>query len=167
MNEDPAISIPLLPAAFGTPLVGCPLSLLFEVCAPQMLQELGGEVFAFDQGASVMVLRQQGSTPFHHNVRVLRLDAVDKVLSSTPGPDGVDAEPLPTVDLRRCRDREHKALRVAQQEADKIGVGVSREAQQVFNALAKTLPCRWDAKTIVVLEDEVRWLRWGVWWGVW
>ncbi|KAJ1799545.1 hypothetical protein LPJ59_001756 [Coemansia sp. RSA 2399] len=49
--------------------------------------------------------------------------------------------------------RKQKALVQARERASRIGVGVSDKAQSIFDALSRTLPCRWSQGKIVVLDE--------------
>jgi hypothetical protein len=115
------------------------------------MQEVEGEVFACNVGARVITVQQPGSTPFHHNLHLIKEDIIRSFESAAPSAEH-DSE-LPVVDEQRSRVREARAVRAAQLEAAKIGVGVTPDAQKIFDALAKTLPCRWDGTVIVVLEE--------------
>lgn len=78
------------------------------------------------------------------------IDSVKDVIE----PKGEEYEDyIPLVDQERTNLREQKAIRNAKMEADKIGDGVTDKAQHIFNALSKTLPCRWNKQSIVVLEE--------------
>eukprot|EP00887_Chlorella_sp_A99_P006198 scaffold3.g6198.t1 len=128
----------------------------FGLGAHVQLETVGGEVLAgtvFAHDGACVVLQQPGSSPFHSNVVLLKEACVHPPsVRATPPAGPVDAR-LPVVDPKRGAERERKAVAAAQAEAAKIGEGVSAEAQQIFDALAKTLPCRWDGPKIVVLEE--------------
>jgi hypothetical protein len=47
-----------------------------------MLQELRGEILALDQATGLLTLKQPGSTPFHSNLRILRIQDVQVSIAS-------------------------------------------------------------------------------------
>ncbi|KAJ1819882.1 hypothetical protein LPJ56_003558, partial [Coemansia sp. RSA 2599] len=51
--------------------------------------------------------------------------------------------------------RKKRTLEQARERASRIGVGVTDVAQSIFEALSRTLPCRWDQSKIVVLDEVV------------
>ncbi|KAF9109085.1 hypothetical protein BGX27_008026, partial [Mortierella sp. AM989] len=59
------------------------------------------------------------------------------------------------VQLDKIQQREQQAVREAHAAAARIGVGVSTIAQDIFDALSKTLPCRWSKDSIVVMDEVI------------
>lgn len=59
------------------------------------------------------------------------------------------------VSMEAATKREQAAVKKAKELRFTRGVGVTREGQMVFDAIYKTLPCRWHEKSIIVF-DEVR-----------
>ncbi|KAI8092496.1 anticodon-binding domain-containing protein [Halteromyces radiatus] len=63
--------------------------------------------------------------------------------------------PVNHVHLDRLAAREADTVKGVRQQVAKLGVGVTKEAQDIFDALTKTLPCRWSNDTIVVMDEVI------------
>jgi len=66
-----------------------------------------------------------------------------------------DWEWLPHVDLRHVEGRAKTSEDAAAAEAKRYGVGVTEHAQEVFDALSKTMDASWDGEDIEVLGIKV------------
>ncbi|KAJ6721416.1 LSM12-like protein [Salix viminalis] len=104
--------------------VGCLLSI-----KTTLGEEFDGQVITFDRPSNILVLH---------------------ILHFTEDP--LDIKKC-YIDLHRLQAREELAVRQAEADAERIGVGVTAEAQSIFDALSKTLPVRWDKTSIVVMNE--------------
>jgi len=113
--------------------------------------EFEGEIFSYDNTTNCVTI-QEILPSQKRNFRVIRATFIKEVEVLSIPTSERDAR-LPPININRIRSREDTALRAAHLEASRIGVGVSAEAQGIFNALVKTLPCRWSGTSILVFED--------------
>lgn len=49
-------------------VIGC------EVSVSTQTEDIRGQVFAFDKATNTVLLKQSGSTPFHSNLRLLKVN---------------------------------------------------------------------------------------------
>lgn len=117
-------------------------------------EEVRGEVFAYDKYLNCVVLKQAGSGPGLENLSLLKVNFIKAITAAHPPKQPLDPS-LPYIDPQYTKDKEERALQAAEAAASKLGVGVSRGGQHLFDTLSKTLPCKWAGKDIVVLQQVV------------
>ncbi|KAL8111875.1 uncharacterized protein LOC141663596 [Apium graveolens] len=124
--------------------------------------EFEGQVLTFDRVSNILVLQDSVSAGGvlksgngRRNIRMLKANFIKDVTFLGQA----DEDPLDVskcfLDLNTLNSKEQSAIRQAEIDSERIGVGVSPEAQSIFDALSKTLPVRWD-KTVIVVMNEVR-----------
>ncbi|KAK9750987.1 hypothetical protein RND81_02G234100 [Saponaria officinalis] len=127
-------------------------------CVLQIKTTLGedfeAQVITFDRPSNILVFQEGSKNGPRRNIRLLKADYIREFTFLRNGEDPLDIKNC-VLDLNSLRAREEAAIRQAELEAERIGVGVTAEAQSIFDALSKTLPVRWD-KTVIVVMDQVR-----------
>ena len=116
-------------------------------------------LYAFDPKINTIVLQTPSDKPLlphhspHYNFLILNAQQVKefKVLSPTATP--LPIKPVNSLNMDKLQVRERNALRSLEKSLSSIGIGVSKEAQEIFNALSRTYPCRWDKQNIVVMDE--------------
>ncbi|KAL4185444.1 hypothetical protein AMTRI_Chr10g5980 [Amborella trichopoda] len=112
--------------------------------------EFQGQLLTFDR-PSDMLMSDNGS---RQNLRLLKASYIKEFTLLGHAEDPIDLSKC-SIDLNSLQAREESAIRQAEIEAERIGIGVTSEAQSLFDALSKTLPVCWD-KTVIVVMKEVR-----------
>eukprot|EP01111_Echinosteliopsis_oligospora_P013557 TRINITY_DN488_c0_g1_i1.p1 TRINITY_DN488_c0_g1~~TRINITY_DN488_c0_g1_i1.p1 ORF type:complete len:179 (+),score=46.09 TRINITY_DN488_c0_g1_i1:366-902(+) len=113
-----------------------------------------GEIFTYDSASNCVVLLENqtnNNTTPHRNLRLLNTNYVKEV--NVISKSDKEEIKLHAIDLNIIKAREEQATRQQQLDAAKLGVGVSTLTQNIFNALSKTLPCKWSGDVIIVMDD--------------
>ncbi|CCX10924.1 anticodon-binding domain-containing protein [Pyronema domesticum] len=112
-----------------------------------------GTVYAYDPITSTVTLitsATTGSGP--HDIRMIKVSFLKDVAVTGAAPAGVKfstAEPR----IGKVSAASLAAALAEQKRAATLGKGVTKDGQDIFDALHRTMPCRWHEKTIVVLDS--------------
>jgi hypothetical protein len=97
----------------------------------------------------------------YHIIPVSRIQRF-QLISLPPQSGATSAEPpapftnaYPSIyplDIRALRNREAAAVANLQEREQRRGKGVTKEAQDLFDAFSRTMPARWDGTSIVVAD---------------
>ncbi|KAL1924026.1 uncharacterized protein VTP21DRAFT_7061 [Calcarisporiella thermophila] len=140
-------------------------------------EEFEGKIFAFDPVINCLAI-ECAHQPTHtqyprpscttstegitkRDYRIIKTNCIKEVTPLGES-NGWDVSTFATVEpavgpvpIDRIKGREKRAIQETWTSLSRIGVGVTREAQEIFDALSKTLPCRWHKDTIIVLDEVV------------
>ncbi|XP_010551451.1 PREDICTED: uncharacterized protein LOC104822060 [Tarenaya hassleriana] len=116
--------------------------------------EFQGIVMAYDPNPNLVIF-EEGLKPRPGHSKSTRMVNANFITELTYL--GQSEDPLAAsecyVDLNGLQSKEANAIRQAEVDAERMGVGVTAEAQSIFDALSKTLPVQWDKSEIVVMKE--------------
>jgi hypothetical protein len=102
---------------------------------------VSGEVYTYERSSDTLVICENRVGSNLATYRFLKMSSIDMSTLQISG-EYVPPEVLPAVPqstIARIREREEAAVRREMSKASMIASGVSREAQLLFNGLAKTM----------------------------
>ncbi|PLB41184.1 anticodon-binding domain-containing protein [Aspergillus candidus] len=101
---------------------------------------------------------KQSQAADYHIIPVSRIQSF-QLLSLAPSSNSTEGSsfsdavpPLHALDIRALKTREFNAVSKLLETEARRGKGVTREAQDIFDAFTRTMPTRWDGPNIIVAD---------------
>eukprot|EP00744_Colponema_vietnamica_P005916 GILI01008618.1.p1 GENE.GILI01008618.1~~GILI01008618.1.p1 ORF type:complete len:185 (+),score=12.09 GILI01008618.1:55-609(+) len=110
-----------------------------------------GELFCFDTTTNVLVLKENAEAG-QVNYRIVKANHIANITCLNVPSEAVDLSLAP-ISVQEALAKEEKQLAATRLLVSRLGVGVTAEAQEVFDALSRTLPCSWNGPAILVMGN--------------
>ncbi|KKY27847.1 hypothetical protein UCRPC4_g00827 [Phaeomoniella chlamydospora] len=120
-----------------------------------------GTLFTADPITNLIVINTGSSTASAGNYQIIPISRLQSFnIISLPQSNGEStfataAPPIAPLPLPSFRQREEAAIRRLKEQELKRGKGVTPEAQEIFNALTRTMPGRWEGQDMIISESVV------------
>ncbi|KAG6612678.1 uncharacterized protein IUM83_03225 [Phytophthora cinnamomi] len=149
MAMSSAVPAPVLPAELlqDHKAVGAKVRVLTSA-----QESFEGVIFTLDPVANFLVLEEQDGPK--SKTRIFQLEALEKVEVLEAAPAGLQLT-LPAISEDELQRVEQRNKGLAERALASIGQGVTGEAQAIFDALNKTMPCEWEGANIRVMGEVV------------
>lgn len=116
-------------------------------------EEYVGEFYCYNTSAEFVVLKEDNKNGTA-NFYILRISIIEDIGIKKRLKNAYD--PLPHIDKNIIHKIEEHAKMNYEKNRARIGIGVTQEAQELFDFIWKTHPdCVWNNKDILVLNGEV------------
>ncbi|KAL4955519.1 anticodon-binding domain-containing protein [Aspergillus filifer] len=92
----------------------------------------------------------------YHIIPISRIQSFQLLSVASEATSFSDATPpLHALNIRALKNREASAVAKMQEGEARRGKGVTREAQDLFDAFSRTMPTRWDGASIIVTDTVI------------
>ncbi|KAI8979196.1 anticodon-binding domain-containing protein [Mycotypha africana] len=123
--------------------------------------DIEGVIYTYDPITNCIAIDQTANSSRKNcSFRIVKIANIKEIISLRNTTTATSTVPTikrsPSIQpllIEQLEQREANTTRNVRNEVSKIGIGVTKEAQDIFNALSKTLPCRWSKDTIIVLDE--------------
>ncbi|KAL6714612.1 hypothetical protein ACLMJK_008037 [Lecanora helva] len=121
-----------------------------------MYPHLEGVILFIDPTLNALAFVTRPPKPTHHILALSSLKDFELLPNNAfPFPPLLPPGPPPLLDTQALMARANASLAKAKEKAAKKNPNVSKEAQDIFDALGRQLPTRWDGKDIIVMDQVV------------
>lgn len=117
-----------------------------------------GSLFTVCPFTSLLAIATPPPNPVHHVIPISSIQsfAIQSTGTlSTPAPFTNAIPPIAPLPSAPLLDRASAAVARLQEGAARKNKSVSKDGQEIFDALSRTLPTRWDGTSIVVMDAVV------------
>lgn len=115
------------------------------VCEKSPLSHL---FLSYDITESNSFVLQEKTTKGRVNYHWLKCSSVRDIVVTGVSQESIESMSLPAIPISSLEENDRKAVEYFTNFKSSFGVGVTQEAQEIFDSLAKTMPCSWDKNVI-------------------
>jgi hypothetical protein len=118
-------------------------------------QQLNGRIYALSPNTNTLILEQNLSRN-KSSFQIVNFEFIEDIeIEGNGGPVYSAISHPKYVHVDRFTSRQQRSRIVFQQQLSRLGKNVSARAQEIFDMISRTAPCRWEEPDIIVF-DQVR-----------